>query len=198
VHFEFEAGPILLELRGLPRDARARAGEWEAGMDSYEGLALGVFVECEGGSLRLPLQGPALALGRDGRELRRFEGEGELLLEWLGALRVRRREALSCELETALRSSALVHLATASHRVGSALASEDLQRELASSARLTEAFGRMRLHLAGHGLDLTRARFTLGPCLVPDRSANCFRDHAAANALLAGQHREPWGLPAPG
>lgn len=196
VHLEFESAPILLELRGLPRDARARSGDWAAGMDSYEGLSLGVLVECASGSLRLPLVGAAVALGRDGRELRRFEGEGDLLLEWLGALRERRTEALSSELEAALRSTALVHLATASQRVGTALGSDALQRELAASERLTEAFGRMRLHLAGQGLDLAAARFTLGPCLVPDRSANCFRDHAAANALLAGTHREPWVLPA--
>lgn len=195
VHFEYEAAPILLEVRGLPRDARARAGDWEAGMETIDGLALGVLVECEGGSLKLPLRGPAVASARDGRELRRFEGEGDLLLEWLGALRERRLEALSAELEAALRSSALVHLAVASHGVGSALASEDLQRELAHSSRLTEAFGRMRLHLAGHGLDLASARFTLGPCLVPDRSANCFHDHSAANARLRGTHREPWQLP---
>ena len=192
VHFEFEAAPILFEVRGLPRDARARAGDWEAGMETYEGLSLGVVAECEGGTLRLPLRGAAVALARDGRELRRFEGEGDLLLEWLAALRERRAEALPSELEPALRSSALVHFAAASHRVGRALASEELQQDLAHSERLTEAFGRMRLHLAGHGLDLTGERFTLGPCLVPDRSANCFRDHEAANALLVGQHREPW------
>jgi len=194
-YFESESAPILLELRGLPRDARMRAGDWEAGMDAYDGLALGVVVECEGGRLRLPLAGACVALARDGRELARFEGQGDLLGEWLGALRARRVEALSAELEPALRSSALVHLAVASHRVGSALGSDELQRELASSERLTEAFGRLRLHLAGHGVDIASERFELGPCLVPDRGANCFHDHAAANALLAGRHREPWVLP---
>lgn len=196
VHLEFEDAPILIELRGLPRDARARSGDWEAGMDVHDGLSLGVNVECEGGRLHLPLRGTPVALARDGRELKRFEGEGDLLVEWLDALPERRVEALSSELEVALRSTALVHLSVASQRVGVALDSEEIQRELASSERLTEAFGRMRLHLAGHGLDLASARFTLGPCLVPDRSANCFHDHAAANTLLTGRHREPWVLPA--
>jgi predicted dehydrogenase len=198
VYYEFEPAPLLVELRGLPRDAQARLGGWAAGMDQLEGLSEGVLVECEGGSLRLSCAGSAAAFDRSGRELRRWDGGGDVLGNWLEALRTRRVEELDCELETGLRSSALVQLGQASLRVGATRTSSEVQAELEPSHRLSEAFGRMRLHLVANGLVLDELRFTLGPCLVPDPSANCFRDHERANALLAGKHREPYVLPLPG
>jgi hypothetical protein len=102
---------------------------------------------------------------------------------------------LACELEAGLRSSAFIHLGQASLRVGASRSSSEVQKELEPSHRLSEAFGRLRLHLVANGLDLERARYTLGPCLLPDASSNCFQDNARANALLAGSHRKPYVLP---
>ena len=195
VYYECEPVPLLVEVRGLPRDVRARAGDWAAGMDQLEGLSEGVLVECEGGTLRLAVSGLAQAVDRTGRELRRWDEAGDPLAGWIAAVRERRPEALACELETGLRSSALVHLGQASLRVGERRSSAEVQKELAHSQRLSEAFARMRLHLASNGLDLEATRFTLGPCLLPDPSANCFHDHARANVLLAGKHRAPYTLP---
>lgn len=195
VYYECEPVPLLVEVRGLPREARARVGDWAAGMDQLEGLSEGVLAECEGGTLRLECAGRAVAVDRAGRELRRFDEGGELLTGWIAAVRERQPAALACELEVALRSSALIHLGQASLRVGASRSSAEVQRELEHSSRLSEAFGRMRLHLAANGLDLEATRYTLGPCLLPDPSANCFHDHARANALLAGKHREPYTLP---
>jgi predicted dehydrogenase len=79
--------PILLELRGLPRDAAARAAaNSSAVMDTELSVRTGVVVRCTGGTLAIP--DPAHAIARDpsGAENRRFEGAGDPFASWLEAV----------------------------------------------------------------------------------------------------------------
>jgi predicted dehydrogenase len=195
VFYAFEPVPILFEVRGLPRNSAAQKGEWVAGMDQFLGVKVGVVVHCEAGTLRINGESGAFACDATGREIHRWEQRGDPLATWVAACQSRKPEDLGVELEAGVRSSALVHLGNASQRLARSLPKQELMAELASSSTLTPACQLLLEHLDANGIDLAKQELALGPCLVLDQGRQCVRDDAAANALLAGSHREPYVLP---
>jgi len=195
VFFDYEPVPFLFEVRGLPRDRAAQGGEWLAGMDDYLGVQIGVIVHCENGTLRIPSYTGATAHDGAGREVRRFEEGGDPFANWVAACKSRRVEDLLSPIEVGVRSSALVHLGNASHRVGRALGKDELLGALKSSTLLTTNCQRLFAHLDANEVDLAKEKLVLGPCLVLDTVHGCFQQHDQANALLAGKYREPYVLP---
>jgi predicted dehydrogenase len=193
--YAFEPVPLLFEVRGLPRNSAAQRGDWLLGMDQFLGVRTGVIAHCAGGTLRL--SGDALAIACDdaGREIRRWQERGDPLARWIAACRSRRAEDLCAGIEVGLSSSALVHLGNASQRTARARPKKELLAELASSSTLTPACQLLLEHLDANGVDLAEHELALGPCLVLDPERRCVKDHAGANVLLAGSHREPYVLP---
>jgi len=195
VFYDYAPVPFLFEVRGLPRDRAAQGGDWLAAMDDYLGVKIGVIVHCAGGTLRIPSYTGATAHDGAGREVRRFEQAGDPFANWVEACKSRRVEDLLAPLEVGVRSSALVHLGNASHRVGRALDKAALLGELKSSTLLTTNCQRLLAHLDANEVDLATQKLVLGPCLVLDPVQGCFHEHEQANALLAGKFREPYVLP---
>jgi len=193
--YAFEPVPLLFEVRGLPRNTAAQRGDWRAGMDQFLGVKVGVVVHCAGGTLRITGDSGAVACDEAGKEIRRWEERGDPFASWIAACQSRKAEDLCAELEVGVRSSALVHLGNASQRTARALPKKELLTELASSSTLTPACQLLLEHLDANGVDLAKHEVALGPCLVLDPARQCVRDNAAANALLAGSHREPYVLP---
>jgi hypothetical protein len=58
-----------------------------------------------------------------------------------------------------------------------------------------DTFERTRHYLADAGVDLEKARLTLGQHLLVDGSRESFLDNAAANALLTREYRAPFVVP---
>jgi predicted dehydrogenase len=214
----YDPAPLLVELRGLPRDAASLSGDWGAAMDDVEGIRVGAIVHAEGGTLRLSADG-AIAVDLAGLEVRRFEpepahGADDLaphLGSWLTAIRSRRAEDLAAEIESARPASALVQLATVSQRLGLPTETSKVLESVISSTRITEGVERLLAHLRANGIELAdgkepadknaalatkspRPTLGLGPCLELDSFASC-RGAADAARYLGCTYREPYVLP---
>ena len=118
---------------------------------------------------------------------------------WLEAARTVIADLRADVLEGHL-STALVHLANASYRVGTghpAAAARDAVKDRGPDA--LEAFDRFRGHLEANGVDFTKAEVVVGPWLEVDRGREQFvgtgETVARANALLRGQYRAPFVVP---
>jgi predicted dehydrogenase len=189
--------PILLELRGLPRDAAARAAaNSSAVMDTELSVRTGVVVRCTGGTLAIP--DPAHAIARDpsGAEIRRFEGAGDPFASWLEACRTRRIETLVAPLDAAVRSAALTHVGNASHRTGRRTERNALLAAVAGVPCLATGCERLSAHLAAHGVDVAKPELVLGAELTLDPGRGAYDGSERAEALLAGAYRAPYELPA--
>lgn len=195
VHYAFEPVPILLEVRGLPRNSAARAGDWAAAMDDTLGVRVGVVVHCAHGTLRIHGEQLAIACDDEGREIRRWEGAGEPFANWVAALRSRRVADQHAGIEVGARTSGLVHLASISQRLGRKRVRDDLLAELDKRAVLTATAERMFAHLDQNGVDLLTTEVDLGPRLTLDQERGTFKDDARADKLLAGSYRAPFVLP---
>jgi predicted dehydrogenase len=184
--------PILCAIHGLAPDTAGGGGA----SGSEECLTEGVVVEAAGGTLLIAGHGQAVALDAGESELRRFEGRGDPLAEWVRACTGPAGDAgapPAAGVESALRSSALVHLGNASHRVGTPRPAREVPAALAELPLLAAAAEELREHLAQRGLE--REMLVLGPTLALDAERACFRDHERANQLLRGSHRDPFLLP---
>jgi len=195
VLYGYEPVPMMFEVRGLPHDSAAQQGDWFAGMDDVAGVSIGVVVHCEGGTLRIPSYSEAIACDAEGQEIRRWSEGGDHFLNWIEAVRSRRVQDLAAEIEVGVRSSALVHLANASQRVGQGLGKEAFLAALDSAGPLGEGGRRMLAHLEANGIDPDKTPVTLGPRLTFDSARGAFQENERANALLTGSFREPYVLP---
>jgi hypothetical protein len=205
VHHAYEPAPLVVELRGLPRDLAAQEGEWAAAMDEYLGVRLGVVAHCDEGTLRLHVAGGASAHDPDGVELRRFEGTGDVsregaLASWVRTCLERPDADPVDDLRAAVHASALVHLGNASYRVGARSSREDVVSASAGTTEqpapeLAEAVERMLAHLDANAVDLGPARIALGPRLEPEPDGRRFLGSTRANDLLEVRYRAPWALP---
>ncbi|MEM9236854.1 MAG: Gfo/Idh/MocA family oxidoreductase, partial [Verrucomicrobiota bacterium] len=82
-HFEYQAAPILIELRGLPKSDL----DYPGGSDRHRGISNGVSITYEGGSLIGELdETTCRVLDDQGRVLKRFEGGGSPIREWITAI----------------------------------------------------------------------------------------------------------------
>src|SRR3989454_9900049 len=65
---EYQAAPLIFEVRGLP------SGNGSEKMDNYHGAGVGVVIDCEGGSMVIPTYSEARAHDEDGKEIKTFKG----------------------------------------------------------------------------------------------------------------------------
>jgi predicted dehydrogenase len=195
VYYAFEPVPVVLEVRGLPANSAAQAGDWNAGMDDTLGVRLGAIVHCAHGTLRLHLDSLAIACDDEGKEIRRWEGAGDPFASWIAALASRDPAGLSAGIEVGARSSGLVHLGTAAQRAGQALEPDDVLGVLSSLETLTATGQRMLAHLDQNGVDLLQQNIVVSPRLVLDAEQGRFAGDERANTFLTGKYREPFVLP---
>ncbi len=176
--FQFDPGPLVIfELRNLsskegPKMARPRA-------------------KYERGESRLPdPQGPEG--GRGG-----FSAHKGHLANFLAAVRSRKTSDLRAPLIEGHLSTALVHMANISYRLGtprSADAAREAVRDQGSEA--VEVFDGFREHLKLNGVDFAKTEVVVGPWLEIDPNTEWFVGGselvAKANALARGRYREPF------
>ena len=179
--FQYDPGPaVIFECRNFPSDS---------GPKSIRGR-----VRCEGGEAPLP-EPPGTPGGTGGH--RRHTGH---LYNFLQAVRSRNRSDLRADVLEGHFSSALVHMANISYRLGAPQRVEsarDAVKDFGHNA--IEALGRFEEHLQANGVDLSRSELTVGAWLEMDRESEQFvggsETTARANRLARGSYREPFVVP---
>jgi hypothetical protein len=120
-------------------------------------------------------------------------------VNFLNAVRSRKRETLNAEILEGHRSTALCHAGNISWRLGREATLDEVRRELATLKvhdNAQDTLDRTVRHLRDNKIDLDQTRLVLGTVLHPDSEREVFTDNAAANALLTREYRAPFVVPA--
>ena len=179
--FQYDPGPLVVfELRNLPSDKGPKLPA--------------PAVRGERGEGKLPTPP-----GKPGDTGGHTAHQGHLY-NFLSVVRSRKVEDLRADVLEGHLSTALVHLANASYRVGAAhpaAAARDAVKDRGPDA--LDAFDRFRGHLEANGVDFAKAEVVVGPWLEVDPVRERFVGGgdavSRANALLRGEYRAPFVVP---
>jgi predicted dehydrogenase len=191
VLFGFGRESMVVETRSLPSPA-------------YRDVQVGVIFEGTDGYVVLVNHDRGAAFDEAGREIRQFRGGGgsaSHLSNFLHAVRRRSCRELHADIEEGHVTSALVHLANISYRLGRRMSLADARSHLSDDPGgmlAADAAARMQSHLRAHGVDPRVASLRVGARLVCDPAAETILNHAAANRMLTREYRSPYVVPAPG
>ena len=208
----YAAAPLIMEVRGLPRNAgemkprevqvKQKDGTTKPemqipwGMDTHKGLGIGILVECEHGSIRIPDYVSASIHGPDGKVIQKFGksegsatnlavagGEGGHLGNWVSAIRNAKPAELRAPVRECHLSTSLVHASNVAYRVGAEHSQGEIADIVKSDAVLAEANARATEHLAKCGFADAKLRHG---ALTVDPAAETFTGPLAdkANADL--------------
>jgi len=105
---------------------------------------------------------------------------------------------LNCPLREGHRSSALVHLANISYRIGRTRPPGEIREQLTGPNELAEPFRRIQEHLAANRVDLAKTPADFRRALAFDAATEKFtgENSAAANQHRSRDYRAPWIVPA--
>jgi predicted dehydrogenase len=192
--FDYEPLPIIYEMRALPKDKQHwKNGMWgQQDMDAFHGQSYTTSVKCEGG----------YTIGNSV-----FDNAGKLVKTFKPVQKsvrsaffdaVRGGETMPCyDIAEAHISTSLVHLGNISHRLGKAVAPEEIHERVAINTDFQNTWERMQSHLDANGIDLRRTPPTLGPFLQFDSATERFTGAFAdpANQHLGRQYRKGFEVP---
>lgn len=192
VFFDYSPAPLVFEVQGLPVEKGADA------MGNYRGVRIGNVVQCEGGHISMG-EGGGWAYDKDGKKMRQFteEGSGRHFGNWIGAIRSRKAEDLTADIEKGHLSAALCHLGNVSYRVGEATRAKKITKAIGKIPELSDSFGRFLEHLEKNGMKAKKEDIILGPALEFDPAAERFTGALAgrANELITRDYRAPFVVP---
>jgi predicted dehydrogenase len=205
VYFDYEKAPLVFEVRGLPRDTRAREepGDWNPRMDRYRGSQVGVIVQCERGYVFIPaFSGFIEAYDGQGKLMKQWPYPDDALVthrrNWLAAVAANDPSQLNSEIAVGHVSSSLCHLGCISHQLGQPAPAEAIMEQVKSNDLLSNAFDRMASHLRANDVDIDSAPGVLavGPWLELDPATQMFTNNDAANKLRQRHpQRAPFAVP---
>ena len=195
VYHDYERAPLLFEVRGLPRDAEAQAGEWREGMDDYMGASIGVIVHCEGGYLQIPSYTSATAYDKKGKKLETWKGGGNHYANFVDAVHSRRGADLTASIEDGHLSSALCHLGNVSYLRGEAAGPAKIAKVAGKLRNAGDTADRFLNHLAKNGIDPEIEQPIIGQWLEIDPDSETIKGDEQANRLLTREYREPFVVP---
>ena len=194
---DYDPVPIIFEVRGLPKRAEYRQGDWarNAGqkMDEYRGVRIGTLVDCEGGYVT-----DGVAYDHDGKLIRKFDRTRVSTKQnFINAVRNRDADSLFTDALEGHLSSGLVHMANISQRLGDATSNQDIRDSIGGEHALSESFGRLEEHLVSNRFDASAESLRLGPMLSMEPKTERFVGDFAddANPLVSREYREPFVVP---
>lgn len=185
-YYDFPTAPVLYEVHNLTK------GRDSNEMPDYRGEAVGVIVECEGGSVSLYR---GVAWDKDGKEVRKFTGGGDHFANFITAVRKGDSRELNAEVLVGHVSTSVCHTANISYRLGRKVSRKQIRARLADTPLILPMFERFMEHLTAHGIDVDTPSVTLGPWLKIDRERERIRGSGAANRLVRGTYRAPYTVP---
>jgi predicted dehydrogenase len=199
-YFDMELAPMIFEVRGLPKDLASQAqDDWNAHMDRVFGTTIAAIVHAEQGRLVMTANyGAAAAFDHEGKELKRWSGEGDHFGNFVDAVRARDMSTLQADVQEGHVSAGYCHVANDSYRLGERDGIESIARALGDLPYADDALGRMREHLAANGVDLDRDRPILGRTLSIDPVQDRYVGDMDAESLRRGTYRQGFTIPATG
>ncbi len=185
-YYDFSTAPVLYEVHNLTK------GKDSKEMPDYRGEAVGVIVECEGGSVSLYR---GIAWDKDGAEVRRFTGGGDHFANFIAAVRQNDPTRLNAEIAEGQASTAVCHAGNISYRLGKKATRRQIEARLRDVPVFLPVLERFMEHLTAHGLDVEARTVTLGPWLRIDAERERFRGSWEASRLAHGSYRGPYTVP---
>jgi predicted dehydrogenase len=183
---DYEAAPLIMEVRGLPDKAGSQ------NMDNYKGAGIGIIIECEGGYVRVPDYTQASVFDKDGREIQHFKGTASHFENFIKAVRSRKESDLNAPIRQGHLSTALCHTANISYRLGSHASPDAIREQIKGDRDALPTFNRMAEHLAANKVDLARTPATMGMVLKVNTASEEFIEAGKANDLRERAAREPF------
>ena len=179
--FQYEPGPLVIfELRNLPSEKGPKT--------------ISSKMKCAKGETGLPR--PSGEPGDTGG----FSAHKGHLHNFISAVRSRKVSDLRADILEGHLSTAMVHMANTSYRLGTSLsvdAVRDAIKDRGSEA--VEVLGRFQEHLEVNGVDFSQSEMVLGPWLEMDSEREEFTGDSdivcRANKLLRGSYRKPFVVP---
>ena len=191
--FDYKPVPLMFEVRGLPE----KGLDWGKGMSNYKGARVGNVIEFEGGYVS-----ESKAYDDKGKSFKKFgitNGRGHFE-NWIASIKEGiKNGAVEHELSahTGHISAALGHMANVSHFIGEESSPEECKDAINGDKLKLEVYNRFASHLENNGIDLSKAKATLGPLLSFDPDKEEFTGDLSndANELVKGDYREGFQIP---
>lgn len=165
---------------------------------NYRGVGVGVIITCEGGEFRGG-RGGGKVYDEDGEEIKDFPGDsgGTHALNFIDAVRSRKRNELRIEIEEGHSSTVLAHLANISYQTGANAPSSSVKSASQSDEAVSDAIRRYEERLVDNNVDLGITPWKLGPKLSFDKDSERFvgRMSSAGNGLITRKYRKPFVVP---
>ncbi|MGA2035480.1 MAG: Gfo/Idh/MocA family oxidoreductase [Thermoguttaceae bacterium] len=179
--FQYDPGPLVIfELHNFP----AKNGP----------KLLNRKARCERGESDLPPP------SGEYRGTGKYEAHRGHLFNFLAAVRSRNVDDLRDDVLEGHLSTALVHMANISYRLGSEHSAEEARQAVQDrGSDAVDSFGRFQEHLTANGVDFSKSRFVVGPWLEMDPRSERFvgdpQTARRANELAQGYYRKPFVVP---
>lgn len=119
-------------------------------------------------------------------------------VNFLNAVRSRKREDLNAEITEGHQSTALCHIGNISWRLGAAATPEEVQTRLVQMKvhdNVKETLDRTLQHMRDNSVDPEKSKLVLGPVLFPAKDKESFVDNPQADAFLTREYRAPFVVP---
>ncbi|MBC8468764.1 MAG: Gfo/Idh/MocA family oxidoreductase [Planctomycetes bacterium] len=186
IYYDFPKAPVFYEVHNL---TKAKGSDE---MPEFRGERVGVIVDCEGGSVSLYR---GLARDNEGKEVKKFSGDGDHFVNFIEAVRNGRREDLKAEVLEGHISTAITHTGNISLRLGLEASRKEMRTQVRDIPIFRDMLKRMLEHLKAQEINVNAGTVSLGPWLEIDRQNECFKDNEQANRLVRGFYREPYVVP---
>jgi hypothetical protein len=179
--FQYDPGPmVIFELRNFPSKKGPKTK--------------GPRIKCQRGESGLPR--PSGTAGATGG----FSAHKGHLFNFLSAVRSRKVSDLRADVLEGHLSTALVHMANISYRLGTVHSADETRDALQDRGpEAVETFAGFQEHLAANGVDFSTTQIVLGPWLEMDSKTERFVGDsdlvARANQLLRRDYRPPFVVP---
>ena len=191
--YDYQPAPIIIEVRGLPRQKGLRA------CDHYRNLRSGNVVQCEHGYFAGG-RGGGWVYDNENNKMKQFIGDGGAghQANFIKAVRSRKTADLNADILEGHISAALCHMANISYRLGRTTSPDDIKEAIKANKEASETFERLQAHLVANDVDLGKTAAVLGPWLKIDSDKERFVGDFPtrwANELLRRDYREPFVVP---
>lgn len=191
VYFDTGSIPVVIGLSNLPESATSNRSPKTPGPGS------GYIAYGQGGRLE-GQRGQAVAFDADGKEIKRFKGNGggnDHHKNFLAAIRSRDYLKLNTDVQVGHDSTGWCNLANIAFQ-----SAKPYQPESAAALDVPEwqaLLGEMREHLHAHSLEMDQAGLRLSQMLHIDQQTERFIGEGAeeANHFIKRQYREPFDVP---
>ena len=198
----YAGAPLITEVYGLTSDGKIdgpmnKFGKFKENNPTEKSAKtpdIGIIVECENATIVVPDYNSAQAYDLSGKLIKSYGktvdkvdltgGASGHHANWVSHIRKGTNVDIHSPVRDCHLSTALVHSANISFRLGAKKSAGEIKDALKASSGLSEAFGRMAEHLGRNGVNLDESKAVLGAPLTQDTKTELF---TGANAEAANR-----------